>query len=500
MMSFSGARDREWLYGRVAAGVLGVLLLYRVAVLFSYAPELMGIDNNFVYAVTRGLAGATIYPNPEAFPFAINVYAPLYFHLCILAGKLTGTGADDGIRIYWLCRGVALLCDIASCLLLYRILARGLGLRRAPALLAVAGFAAALCYLAYTFSRADALFLTAYIALVSILVRGPRPGFARSVLLPAALCVACIFAKQNGIIAPALTGLWFLFFQPRKTPAFVIAFLVLLAAAFLLWTQVFGYSYLLPSTVTGVRNRIDPSWFYTDIFKRLVNSQLLLPFVAGVVAAIVLARRDRTGRFWALCWAGQFLFSTALAFKWGSSLGYYYESLVLSLITGLLFLQSRPAAERAWIRRYSVLALPVLLVFTAHVLIEGSLYYIQQRAEKKQEYNEQVAVAHYLRQHLEGAHVFNLNAPNRDFFKVLLYRELAAPTFDTIDCCLLPDGNFDYTALKAELANGGVRFLILPKGTVPSSLWGVSLARFQKDTSIRTFDLYKFTAGPAPVR
>src|SRR5690242_18166838 len=115
-----------FLYGRtvdkystiliLSTGIIALLFIYRLLLIFSYNGELAGIDNNFVYDVSRSIAGSGPYTHPELPPYAITLYAPLYFNTCSLVGKLLHVDPDNTISVYQLCRAISLVADIITCI------------------------------------------------------------------------------------------------------------------------------------------------------------------------------------------------------------------------------------------------------------------------------------------------------------------------------------------------------------------------------------------------
>ena len=474
--------------------ILGSLLLLRIALIFSYVPEITGMDNNFVHTVIRLLAGLSPYPDPEAFPYSGNIYSPLYFNLCQFVGIITGVDPEYPIQVYQVCRTVALLCDIVSVFLLYKIIARNFSVDKPFALLVVAFYACLICYLAYTFSRVDSLFLTFYISVFYILTKKAIHLTNWQVVLLSFLSVCCVYSKQNGIILPLLISVWLYYSLHKKSILLYLLVYAFFFGAFLfVYTQLLGYNHLITLAVKGLNNKIDFSWFYVYIFKPLANSILILPICAGLVISTYIILFSPSGFSTALSvvFIIQLGFSTGTAFKWGSSLGYFYESLALSLILITKYVKLKGFTKDSAKCLFWCTSLP-LTIFFIHVLLQDYLFFIHQRPLRITEYKQQEIVKHYIRSRLNGKYVLDLFNPNRDFFKNLMYKEIVLPQFDTVDCCLFPDNTYDYSKLKEDFTNGNIKYIIFPKDQPLSSLWNVSLSHYKKDTTIFNFDLYQF--------
>jgi hypothetical protein len=458
------------------------LLLYRVLLIFSYNGEIGGIDNNFVYDVIRGIAGYDIYSNPAAPPYAITLYSPLYLTICTAIGKLVHINPDDPIQVYQLCRTISLIFDIISCFLLYRILKQP-GTGKELSWLYVACFGCILCILGYTFSRSDSLLLSFYSATMYTLARPWRNKILQAALL-ALFSAGCILSKQNGLIVPVLVTFWLLITKAGKQTLYYIAFYIAITGtALLVYSS--AYPYLFSNTVTALQNRIDLSWFYTDIFKRMMNSLWMLPLYIALILAVhnLVRPATTTAKALAVVFIIQTLFSLGTSLKWGSTAGYFNESFLLAFII---------IGQSSLTRKTIIFSLPLLLLFFIHTVTEGYLFFLQNREKKKAVYEQQKQVRDYLQPKLQGHYVLNLAHPNSDFFKTLFYKEIAVPNMDIVDCCTLPDGTFNYSFLKDDLVNGNIRYILYNYDEKPPEIWGVSLEGFTKETAMNGYVIYRF--------
>lgn len=475
----------------VAILILSGLLLYRILIIFSYNGEVGGIDNNFVFDVVRGIGGMEIYTDPASAPYAVTLYTPLYLNACSAIGRLLHINPDDPIQVYQLCRTVALACDSITCFLLYRLLYRRMGVAKEYSGLAIAGFACIICFLGYTFSRSDCMVLTFYAATIYVLT-GTTKKPIRIALL-ALLSVGCIFSKQNGIILPVVVLTWLWFQKEKKaTISYLVAFIVVFGGTLLIYTLI--YPHFWSNTVTALQNKIDLSWFYIDIFKRMMNSLWSIPiYIAAVWSTLKwLKPSSATDRSWAAIFIIQLLFSLGISLKFGSTVGYFNESLFLAFIILFRLTTTINAGYRQnLLQKGTVIFLPLLLLFFIHTLAQGYLFFIQNRKEKIAAYEQQKQVRDYLQPRLQDNYALNLAEPNTDFFKVLFYRNIAAPNTDMIICCLMPDKNFDYSGLKQDIANGRIGYLVMREIHTPQTLWGVSLEGFKKDTTINGYTIYR---------
>jgi len=476
-----------------AALIIICLFTFRFLLIFTYNGEIGGIDNNFVYAVIRSMAGFDIYPNPETFPYAINPYSPLYVNLCSFIGKIFNINIEEPINIYRLCRAVSFACDILTCIIFYQTIRKTTRVKKGLMLLFTAILACSLCYLGYTFSRADSLFLFFYSLTLYVLITDNTIKNATIFLL--ALATACIFSKQNGVILPLLVAIWlFKTDSLKKSLIYLGIFVFVFTTAIVLYTNVSGHPYFSSHVIHSLENRIDFSWFYIYIFKRYADSLLLLPIYIGVCISFIHLRKGSvTETTLGIILLLQTLFSIGTSLKFGSTAGYFNESLLLSMIVISKYISTVDFnSQMPYSKKLLPWLLPLIILFTIHVCTQGYLFFIQNQKDKKEVYNNQVAIRDYLAPKLDSTYVFNLGNQNGDFFKTLFYKQAVVPNYDAVSCCTLPDKTFDYSNLLNDLRSGKIGWLIMPEKEITKEQWGVSLDKFTRDTSIHGHIIFKF--------
>jgi len=483
--------------------VLAVLFIERLCIIFSYEPHLAGIDNNFDYPVIRSLAGYSIYPNPAAYPYAVNPYAPLFFIFCKWVALAFHVSANDTIAVYRVTRSVALLADSGTCILLFCILRRFAKARKAVSLVALTGFFSILCYLGYTFNRSDAPFLLFYTASLFVLL---SPSSASRIIRPltlAVLATLCIFSKQNGISLLLLVPIWLLQEKSYRALFYFILFSSICFAGMFLYFQNFYTDHFFSEhIINSLKNKIDPRWFYVYVFKLMAGSYLAIPLAVSLVIAVKSIADSNSpgllkklGVFFAL----QFLLSTALSLKWGSSQGYYNESFLAGFILITTYYSS--ASSSGWpalLKTAGVYLYPAMLLFILHITAQLYFFFINSRDEAKEKFAEQVQISNYIKKELpsQNSYVIDLSNADFNFFKNLLYKECAAPNIDAVNCCTMPDKIFNYSELLLGLRTGKILFLIETKGSSQESLWGVDIQHYKIDSSFTSYTVYRYSPVP----
>ena len=478
-----------------AAFIILCLIAFRLLLIFTYNGEIGGIDNNFVYGVVRSMAGYNIYPNPEAFPYSVNPYSPLYYNLCSLTGNIFNVNIEDPINVYRLCRSVSFASDLLTCVVFFQTINRLSGTKKETALLITSVLACLLCYLGYTFSRADSLFLLFYALLIATLLKKNINNTILHVLTLAFLSIACIFSKQNGIIAPVLVATGLLVDNRIKLIVwYFLFFSILIASLLFFYINIVGYTDLLQHIVSGINNQIDLSWFYVTIFKRLADSLIIIILYAGLILSIkwLLGRTASYQKKLSFLYIFQTIFSLGISLKWGSSVGYFNESFVLAL---MLISYYAAQENKIWVKKFLMVSLPLYLLFFIHVCAQNYLFFIQDQKEKKQIYLQQKEIRTYLQPKLSGKYLLDLGNENGNFFKTLFYKESFVPNYDAVSCCTFPRNTFNYSAMLNDLQNGNVKFLIIPEKDSIHEIWGISIDQFIKDTIIHGQRILSFTGS-----
>jgi hypothetical protein len=475
-----------------------VLILERVAIIFSYQGHLAGIDNNFEYPIIRSLAGFSIYPDPNAYPYAVNPYAPGFFILCKWIATALHHSADDTFAIYRIGRTIALLADLGSCWILYSLLRTRAELSRAASLIWTSFFLIILCFLGYSFNRSDCLFLFFYCLSVYLLLSPVSAHGAMSGLVLAVSVGLALFSKQNGFSLLVLVPLWLAMKRNYKSLAFFVCFILLLCfGGYYYFEFISSRHHFSEHVFQALRNRVDPKWFYIYIFKLLADSHLILPLLLAAIVsgkALTENRKPLLSSLSAL-YLTQLLINLGLCFKWGSSLGYFNESFFLSLIVLAIWARDIfQSARGSLLLPFGAYLYPVLLIFILHVGLQLYFYYIHNTGKARVHFEEQVALSQYIKKEIGGndLYVLDLSRPDVDFYKNLLYKESAAPNFDAVDCCTLPDRIFNYSGMIQGLRNGKVLFLIEGNSNPEKTIWNTPLDHYLKDTTIGDNTLYRF--------
>jgi hypothetical protein len=307
-----------------------------------------------------------------------------------------------------------------------------------------------------------------------------------------------IFSKQNGISLLLLVPFWLILKKNFKHALLFFLFTSILSCcAFYYFQYIFTNQVFSDHIFHALKNKIDPHWFYVYIFKLIAESPLILPLIIALGVSMKAIANNlesfivRLGILFII----QFFFSSALAFKWGSSLGYFNESFLIGFLLISAYVTKYTTEEdHKFIRTINTYIYPAFLIFVLHVTLQFYFYFLNDRYKNKIRFDEQVKVSNYIKKEIgnKDNYIINLYSPNSDFFKALLFRVNAAPNFDAVNCCTLPGNLFDYRQLLEGLRNGKILYLIEKEDNKEKALWGVSLDNYKIDTTLFGYTLYKF--------
>lgn len=482
---------------------LGIVLIERVFIIFSYEPHIAGIDNNFDYPIIRSLTGFSIYPDPEDYPYAVNPYAPLFFIVCKWVSLLLNINPTDTITVYWVSRSVSLIADIGTCILFFRILRRHLKVSNYLSVVCISLFFCIISFLGYTINRSDSFFLFFYCFTIYALIRFSKSKSIWATILPALLTTFCIFSKQNGISLLVLVPAWYYFGKNyRSIIIFLISSALFIVSTFLYFEYVYTNQHFSSHIIEPLKNKIDLRWFYIYVFRLIAPTYLTLPIAASLIIAVKAIAENGDSmlkRLGILCIL-QFPISAALSLKWGSSLGYYNESFLLGFVIIATYISITISQDKIkHISSVAIYSYPALFILIFHMIAQLYFFFLNDNAESKKTYKEQVQIGNYIKDAIgtKDKYAIDITNANFNFFKNILFKESAAPNIDAVWCCTLPDSVFNYSGLLNGFENGKIMFIIKEREAVINEVWGVDIRHYVKDTTFSNYSIYRYTDLPA---
>jgi len=323
----------------VLTGVAFVAVLsLRIGLIFTWHYDLGGVEQDEIYTLQRVLAGYPVYENPADPPFAITQKTPLYHYLCFAVGTTFGVDPDSPFQVYLLNRYVSLALCLLTLFLAFYLQRRWLSIPVKEALLAC--MLMFLCFEEHAFNRPDSLYTFLFLATISTGVAAIQTQKKNLWVWAVVLSAMAIFAKQSGILLPALLFAYLTLWRRNWMQAFQCALAFALAFGVFLWLLK-GESLLVfkANVANGLDNGIDFGWAFDSIYNKSYKKFAIL-FVIGVFIAGEWLLRKSTPelmRFLGLCLAGTFLFAHLTGLKQGSAPSYFTEFNMLTLISVLYY-------------------------------------------------------------------------------------------------------------------------------------------------------------------
>ena len=103
------------------------MLILGIWIVQSDAIDIAGMDMNVVFTIQKVLLGNALYMPPDAAPFDISQYTPLYYLVVAAVAKIVGVPGDDPIAVTRVARAVSALVAAAIALTVYRFARARLG-------------------------------------------------------------------------------------------------------------------------------------------------------------------------------------------------------------------------------------------------------------------------------------------------------------------------------------------------------------------------------------
>lgn len=479
----------------VFAAVLSALVALATGTWMSQSdiPGFGGEEANVVYSVQQLTAGEPIYSAPDRPPYAVTQYSPIYYIVCASATRLVGVEATDAAGVTRVCRLVSLAAALACAVVVFALVRVSLRLPVAVGVMIAAfGLVAAVPW--HFLARPDALttlflLLALFLALRVNPSEGYRPWSAAAAIFVAWLA---LLTKQSGAQAGALVLLYLAFVRAWRelgiavgTGAAVAAVLVALAGPLGEWLGPAFKEHL----IDGVRNGMDPVAALERTFAPFFQQFWVLAALAAVAGVALWREADPRRRFVGAAPVFLFAFACATGFKVGSAANYFIEFAIVAAISSGVYCCATVA-----LRPLAIVSLMMYLPFASVGQFEKLCYTRSLprtlRPDPRYQFQAVEEVAMALREELQGdrdAYVLT-----RECFSVgnLLFPHTVTPQ-PRIAEISHARGLVDYTRLRADVAEGRVRYVVTRAGERPTAYLG---ARFEKHRLVRTVGGYSLYA------
>lgn len=472
---------RFWFWG-LLGGLVILNLLYKWSLATSYAPDLGGFERNVILGIQQIMLGKDLYSHPDAVPFFIIQYMPLYYHMVAAVGTVLHIDPLDAHGVYQLARVFNLLLVLGACGLLYASARRHFGL---PLPLALPVSLLALLWMEkFTISgRPDSLKAFLFQLLVFVLLSFPEKRKRWIFPLTCLVGFLAFATKQDGLVFLGILPLTLVFSSQWKETILwgmaTVAGLTLMLAFFSLRPG----SFFLENVAGGLQNGLSISWF-VGAFGNYFGLRALLFGLALVLSLEFAFAQHHKLRVLAAAFACSFFPALLFMLKYGSGPNYFLECTLISLLILGVWLKTLPLKNRfvwpesSWLLAFMVFAL-WFLVPAIHWTTE---VFFHQEARLRQSYQSAQHLAQQLRNRA-GNHTLRILVDDsrqwEDNLSTLMPDILVAGQRDVIVQVADALGKDHHQALRQFLADGSVDYIITNAGQRPGFL-GADYRHYQQ--------------------
>ena len=486
---------KESLIPKATIGLLTAFFLlnlgWKIIRAGSYAPEIGGFERNVIWGIQQLLAGNTLYGNPDAMPFAMIQYMPLYYHIICWFAGLGGIEPDDAHRIFLLARNFNLLLSLLTSGLLFTLLFSRL---RVSFLLAAGiGLISFLLMPAFTLAaRPDTLKVFFIILHLFILVYFQHRRLRY--LMPASLICAllCFLSKQDALTSFGLMPLAFLMGKEWRNMLIYGISSFAVTGLTILFLQGSSEGWFLANALGALQNGISLSWFKSGFFHFFGLYAVF--FAPALVLSLEFAQeKNRIFRILSAAFLLAFFPQLAASLKFGSASNYFTEATLISCLllacgiqtySGRLFFRFRESLQL-------LVFVTVLLWFTVPSLEWASGVFLNQEAQLKNEYLEEKTLAKQIRNLFPDQKLMVLTDRQwEDYQTNLLCSQAINPTRDVSEQVYNGKKGNALQALNLQLRNSSNILLLTRNGQIPS-FPGMDFSGFRRIKTAGRYDLWE---------
>ncbi|MEK6479035.1 hypothetical protein WJR50_15920 [Catalinimonas sp. 4WD22] len=458
----------------VLLGFLATLIL-RIVLIFTFIPDLGGVESNVIYSIQRILDGYPLYMDPSSPPYSITQYTPIYYFIIYGFGRLFQIGANDVESVYVLSRSVSLIFNLGFAYLSALIFGN---IFKGNRWMSVVVFAFAFVFLdEESYSRPDSLYNLMVMATIYVILlflrEDVKPKKERFLILASLLTIFTIYVKQSGIFLPVLLVFFVLVYcqNIRWTLISLGTMLASFTALLFLFT---GGNYVpfIQNVIEGVNNGISLRWFAERILIEHFQKERFVNIV-GISLAIywLIKGESQQLKFLGLAMLGSFMFAVITGVKIGAAPNYFTEFIALTIIATLVFLQKydklfyqektslQESPENFKILFYLVLVGMTLLPRLAGK-VDTEIIKAQPHILGSEGYQKNKAIADYMynEQNIKPGEQVFITTHVHDYLNKFMYRNAIFPQKEIV--YRNPEEVFDYSEFKEDLQNGDVKYII----------------------------------------
>jgi len=456
----------------------------------SYAPEWGGFERNVIWGIQQIMQGKPLYSNPEAAPFAIVQYMPLYYYTVAGLGNLFSVDPLDAHQVYTLARSVSFCCCIFSSILLILMALRfrvGKEIAVATGLIAffwMNNFAIA--------ARPDSFKALVFQLIVFVLIQFPEKRKRIIFPLVVLLSLAGFMSKQDGLVFSGILPLVLCYGGSWKETILWGGLTALFHGFILFLIQSNTHGAFFQNVAGGLQNGISISWFI-NAFGGYFAAMAILFGLALVLAFEFAFEQNWKLRVLSAAMVCSFFPSLFFAFKYGSGANYFLEATLISLLLFGIWLQSLDF-KRLFVfpkthQLFGLLVFSLLFYVAAMQWVAG--VFLNSEKDLKANYLNQKEVADYLKTKYNGQAkvLVNFKRQWEESLTGMLPNHVVCPQRDVAIQVFDAKGKISFEPFQKSVLSGMVQFVVTEKGQNPSFL-NCDFSHFEKTETIGNFTVW----------
>jgi hypothetical protein len=355
-------------------GAFLLLLVYRLVISFSYAPEVVLGESNNIWNALKVSRGLPIYSDPEQMPLEVFQYTPMSQLPLIVAAQMGGPEGPERIhRVTVVGRLFSLLFNVVAVLLLCS--SAGLLFPVSRTTLTIGGLLAFASFTHLAFAiRPDALALMLMMLGFYLFCWFYAKGRQGALVASAMVLAVAFMAKQDAMVVIAPLSFLLLVQQRWRQLLFYDGIFLLTLGALVLAGHLLLGEHFLRSVVMGVRTEVSGEWA-GYILMRLFSffGVLVVLGNAAIVAGLWRFRSHPEALPFVLVALFYELFAVLTSFKIGAGMSYYTPFIHFSCM--LIVVLASEAMQRRAVPAAGPLMLAGVLVISAVFIYRQAFHY-----------------------------------------------------------------------------------------------------------------------------
>ena len=491
-------RSEAVLVAAAIASLLAMLIL-GIWIVQSDAIDIAGMDMNVVFTIQKVLLGNSLYMPPDAAPFDISQYTPLYYLVVAAVAKIVGVPGDDPIAVTRVARAVSALVAAAIALTVYRFARARLGATPRTSIIAAAFIIAATSpwYFGARVDGLATLFTLISIVLVLDSVDQSRRRSDALFVIGILCALASILTKQSNISGLAIITFFLMSTKRWSRLGLTAATIAVVALLVVLAMPLLGSAFranLIGGVNNGITLRDNLGLAYGPTF------YWFGPLIAAGWAAAwrwLFSRATAAEKMVAIAVAVSFCLSMVTAVKRGAAENYFNELIIfstLAVVASFVVPTNEPATESPLSGRIVTAFFIYLIAFfgvrTAHEIYTTYLYH---RVDVTTRLQSQKGPMEFVARTLEPGKTavgFAVGLSNFLPERILLpQQEIAAMAYWR--------KIFDYSRFRRAVESGNVQLVVMRRGEKPVPWLGANFDGFVPTRQFRFYTVYAHPSAPS---